>query len=186
MALAEEEAWNVELIGEGKSVEWLKILHPPENNAYRRADDANLVVMIQWGDCRMLLAGDLSREGMIALSNRYPDLRADILVLNRPKDGISPNVYWMDTLEPRLILVTGITPDRKDRWVKELRQHTFLSNPTIWDTGTQGFVGLKDGQVGIRAIPSQGSPIIIHPNDTESSPPAPPTYGLLGSTMSSL
>ena len=186
MTLAEEEEWNVELIGEGKSVESLKILHPPENNDYRRADDANLVGMIQWGDCRMLLAGDLSREGMIALSNRYPDLRADVLVINRPEDGMSPNVYWMDSIEPSLILVTGIAPDRNDRWVNELRERLFQSNPTIWDTGTQGLVRLEDGEGGIRAVPSQGKPIFIHPNDSESSPPAPQTYGRLGSTMFSL
>ena len=186
LAMADEKEWNMELIDETSSIEPLEIIHPRETGDYRKADDANLVGIIQWGDCRILLAGDLSREGMITLSNSHPDLQADVLVINRPEDGISPNFYWINALEPRLVLVTGIAEGRSDRWVAELRQHTFKSNPSIWDTGTQGFVRLEEGKRGIRAIPTQGMPLLIRPNDFAPGAPINQTYGLLGSTMSNL
>ncbi|XOV73204.1 MAG: ComEC/Rec2 family competence protein [Verrucomicrobiota bacterium] len=186
LATAETNGWKMELIGEGISIGQMKILHPPIGSGFRRADDTNLVGLVQWGDCQILFAGDLSRDGVIALSNRHPNLHADILVINRPKEDISPNYYWMDSLGPQLILVTGIAPDRRDRWIDQLKKHPFQSNPIIWDTGTRKMIRLESAKGVVRVIPTEGEPVVIGPAATAPGGERSRDYGLLGSTISNL
>lgn len=186
LSMAKKEGWEIKLTGSSRSLGSLEILYPPTGNHFQKADDAPLVGMIHWGDCRILLAGDLSREGMIALSNHYPNLHTDVLVVNRPKDDTPPNYFWMNSLRPSLILVTGIAPDRIDRWVNRLRKHAFQSTPTVWDTGTRRMVRLEHVKGAIRVVPTEGKPMLIHPTTSNPMRKVPLDYGLLGSTISNL
>lgn len=144
-----------------KDTSQVKILYPPENGTFRIADDANLVVSFSMAGRQILLIGDLSREGIIHLGNAYPQLQADVLVLNRPKKEVPPNIYWMDSLNPKLILVTGILQGRKDRWVEQMKLKAFQSQPAIWSTGEKGAIQLVASHTQLRILPNVGNPLIL-------------------------
>ncbi len=147
----------------------ISILYPFDNAPFQKADDANLVLSLTMGGNRILLIGDLSREGMIQLGNVYPALNADVVVLNRPKADFPPKIYWMDRLNPKLILVTGIEQGKKDRWIKQLRQGVLTSQPVIWHTGEKGTVQLKTVGDSLHALPTKGPHLVLPPNRSDGN-----------------
>ncbi len=139
-----------------------QVLYPPQNGDFQTADDANLVLAHTMADHRILMIGDLSREGIIQLGNMYPDLQADILVLNRPKLDTTPNIHWIDLLNPKLILVTGIQAGIKDHWMMHLKTAAFNSKPVIWDTGEKGSVEIANMQDRLKIQPHMGTSLIFN------------------------
>ena len=142
----------------------LKILYPRDDTPIRTADDANLVLLITMGGNRILLIGDLSREGMIELGNACPELKADVVVFNRPKKEIPPNTYWMDQLHPKFILVTGIEHGKKDQWMKQLKPEAFTSQPNIWNTGEKGTVQFTAVGDTLHVASTEGPPLVLKPD----------------------
>ena len=161
---AQSEGVELVVAHASKALSHVNILYPPESGSYQVADDANLVLSLSLAEHRVLLTGDLSREGMIHLGNLYPDLRVDVLVLNRPQKEYPPNIHWMDRLHPQLILVTGIHQGLKDRWARQLNTEAFKSRPIIWDTGEKGTVQLEVAGKQLNIVPSYGSPLTLGSN----------------------
>jgi competence protein ComEC len=85
----------------------VEVLWPPAGRADLSANDASLVLRITCDGQRVLLPGDLDRQGLSALAAAGPaaraaaqaDVRADVLVL--PHHGT-----WRDTL-PALVSAVG-------------------------------------------------------------------------------
>lgn len=146
-----------------------EILYPLEDSLSQKADDANLVLSIAMGRHKILLIGDLSREGMIELGNTYPELKTDVVVFNRPKRDFPPNIFWMDQLNTQLILVTGIEQGRKDRWMDQLKPEAFTSQPKIWHTGDKGTIELKTVGDNLHVTPAKGLPLILKPHSTKKT-----------------
>tara|TARA_B100000674_G_C37846436_1_gene917839 strand:- start:286 stop:516 length:231 start_codon:yes stop_codon:yes gene_type:complete len=58
--------------------EILSILHPFAGDSFAKADDSNAVYLLAYQSIQILLIGDLGREGLLRLSDRYPELSAGI------------------------------------------------------------------------------------------------------------
>ena len=147
----------------------LKILYSLDERYFQTADDANLVLSLTLGESSIILMGDLSREGLIELGNAHPALKADVLVVNRPRKNDPPNIYWMDQLSPKLIIVTGIEQGRKDRWMEQLHPEAFSSRTIVWDTGAKGSIELVASGDMLKVIPNEGPSLLMDPRKSTSS-----------------
>ncbi|MDG1890815.1 MAG: ComEC/Rec2 family competence protein [Verrucomicrobiota bacterium] len=145
----------------GTRKQHVEILYPSNSGLYRTADDATLVLLIHMAGHRVLLLGDLSREGMVQLGNLYPALKVDVLVVNRPDQRTPFNHTWMRRLEPRMIVVSGIAAGRQDRWVQTLKANTDRGMTEIWDTGSAGLIRLRAAGKSLEVTPTRGKQRIL-------------------------
>ena len=128
-----------------------------------------MVLSLTLGESSILLMGDLSREGLIKLGNAHPALKADVLVVNRPRKNDPPNIHWMDQLSPKLIIVTGIEQGREDRWMEQLHPEAFSSRTIVWDTGAKGSIELVASGDVLKVIRSEGPSLLMVRGTSTSS-----------------
>ena len=92
-------------------------LHPPDDASFDAVNDASLVLRIAVSGRTVLLCGDIQRRAMLALLEREPSLRADVIEL--PHHGSFHDVAaaFVTGLDPRIVLQsTGPRRLRPDRW----------------------------------------------------------------------
>ncbi len=121
--LANQIGGNLESWQSGQSFDLapdvrVEVLHPAVNSPETRAEDRALVLLFHAGDQTLLWAGRIDAETQQDLLTRYPDLRADILVM-----GIDspPSSAWLKSLgirhwlqlppRQRQLNVAGTQPD---------------------------------------------------------------------------
>jgi ComEC/Rec2-related protein len=82
------------------------ILHPNSSDRFSLAEDNAVVVLGDFDGTRVLLASDLGKAGQNAIFTRHPELRADIIVAGMPEKGEPLASEWIETLRPKLIVVS--------------------------------------------------------------------------------
>lgn len=96
-------------------------LHPRAGDEFARADDSSLVLLLQVGNSTVLHLPDLGVDGWGRLQARFPDLRADLLILSLPveKEGYLEQIE-ATARHRRLIIVDSDYPfnERMDEIVK--------------------------------------------------------------------
>lgn len=96
----------VERLPRGARVEPWTLLHPDAADAFPQADDNAAVLHADIFGTRILLLSDLGKPGQNALMTRHPDLRADIVITGLPTQGEPLAEALLDTLQPKLIIVS--------------------------------------------------------------------------------
>jgi beta-lactamase superfamily II metal-dependent hydrolase len=82
------------------------VMHPAAGETFPRADDQALVLWGEFHGLRVLLLSDLGQEGQRALMERYPGLRADIVVTGLPAQSEPVSNSMLRTLRPSLVIVS--------------------------------------------------------------------------------
>jgi beta-lactamase superfamily II metal-dependent hydrolase len=128
------------------------VLHPAVEDRFSQADDAALVLHASLEGIRVLLLSDLGRPGQNALLARHPDLRADIVVSGLPAQGEPVADALLDTLRPRLIVVTDSEYPATARAGRRLRERLAGRDVTVLYTMEAGAVTLRfrDGGWSLR------------------------------------
>lgn len=94
-------------------------LHPDPNRAYRRGNDASMVIRIEYGERRVLLCGDIQREAIeqILADHDGDSLRADVMELPHHGSYIPAAVQFVQSVKPDVVMQsTGWARWQRDRW----------------------------------------------------------------------
>jgi len=140
----------VEQVAAGKTMTMgdaqLVWLHPKaDDDDYSRANEHSMVIKVHVADRRVLLTGDLEREGIAHLLPRQSTLRADILELPHHGSFNELAVALVEHLEPSIVLQsTGYTRWMRDQWMDVLQETTRLV--TVRDGAIWVEID-KDGQI---------------------------------------
>jgi ComEC/Rec2-related protein len=92
-------------LASGDLWEGWRVLHPGQGDRVSRADDGALVLWREISGTTFLLLGDLGAVGRRQLSDRHPDLRADVVIAGLPETGEPVSGEWLDRLRVRLLVV---------------------------------------------------------------------------------
>ncbi len=82
-----------------------KILHPRTSDHFASAEDNAVIALGNFDGTRVLLASDLGKAGQNAVFMRHPDLRAEIVIAGLPDKGEPLATGWIETLQPKLIII---------------------------------------------------------------------------------
>lgn len=147
----------IEVKEKDRIYDW-QVLHPPSELNVTRADDVAVVLYRKFGNVSLLLLGDLSLEEQLRLLQRYPALKADIIIGGEPKNGfysLAPELIYH--LKPSVIVALDAeypAPLRLSREAMRLigqsgavALRTNGTNPYLIQVYRNGYV-IKDGQTG--------------------------------------
>ena len=98
------------------------VLHPEATDRFPRADDNALVIAAELHGSRIILLSDLGQSGQAALLDRFPELRADILVTGLPTIGEPLGRAFLERLQPQLIIVADCEFPTSERASAKLRE----------------------------------------------------------------
>jgi len=119
------------------------VLHPDPDDHFPQADDNAVVLFGTFDGTRVLLLSDLGRPGQNALLERNPDLRADIVVTGLPVQTEPVCDALLDTIQPRLIVVTDSEFPASGRASAKLRDRLAKRNIPVIYTRSAGAVTLE-------------------------------------------
>jgi competence protein ComEC len=105
------------------------VLHPDDSDRFPQADDNAVVLLGIFGTNRVLLLSDLGKPGQNQLLNRYPNLRADLVVSGIPVQSEPLADSFLEIIQPRLIVVADAQYPATQRASVSLR--TRLSRQSI-------------------------------------------------------
>ena len=83
---------------------WI-VIHPQRSDRFPQADDNALVLFGDLEGTRVLLVSDLGRPGQNAVLERWPELRADIVVTGLPAQNEALTDAFLDRVQPRIVIV---------------------------------------------------------------------------------
>lgn len=98
-------------------------LHPTPDRAYRRGNDASMVIRIECAERRVLLCGDIQREAIeeLLVNHDASALRADIAELPHHGSYIEAADQFMRLVRPAVVMQsTGWQRWRRDEWAQAL------------------------------------------------------------------
>ena len=98
-----------------------KVLHPVADQYFSRADD-NAIVLYGAFSKSVLLLSDLAPPGQNALVNRYPNLRAKIVITGLPAQGEPVTDGFLDAVQPELIIVCDAELPARERASERLKE----------------------------------------------------------------
>ncbi len=134
-------------------------LHPDESDRFSQADDNTVVLHGDIEGVRVLLLSDLGKPGQNTLMNRWPDLRADVVISGLPNQTEPLADALVDALQPQLILITDSEYPASQRASPKLRERLAARNVMVLYTRETGAVTLILAQRRWTAMPMRGSEI---------------------------
>ena len=119
------------------------VLHPAAGDRFAQADDNAVVLYGTIEGVKVLLLSDLGKPGQNALIERYPDLKADIVVSGLPTQSEPLADALLETLRPQLIIVTDSEYPASQRASEKLRTRLEASGTKVSYTHQVGAVSLS-------------------------------------------
>jgi len=114
------------LVKAGDNLSGWNVVHPDAADQFPRADDNAVVLQHTFGKTSVVLLSTLGRTGQVALAERQPDLRADIVVAGLPANEEPLYGPLLDVLQPKLIVIVDSEFPATRRASEKLRMR--LSN----------------------------------------------------------
>jgi beta-lactamase superfamily II metal-dependent hydrolase len=133
-----QSARPVENLWRGLSIGPWSVLHPEPGDRFPRADDNALVLAAEFQGARVVLLSDLGASGQNTLLERYPDLRADIVIAGLPAIGEPLSPALLEQLRPRLIIVADSEFPANERASARLRERLRQTSIPILYTRFEG------------------------------------------------
>lgn len=109
-------------INRGDHVPPWQVLHPAAGERPRLADDGAVVLWANLHGTRILLLSDLGKDGQRQLISREPGLRADLLVTGIPNGGDPLQPWFLETVQPQLIIVASAEYPASSQVTRPLRE----------------------------------------------------------------
>ena len=134
-------------------------LHPDESDRFLQADDNTIVLRGDIEGVRVMLLSDLGKPGQNALMNRWPELRADIVVSGLPNQTEPLADALLDSLQPQLIVITDSEYPASERAAPKLRERLAARNVPVLYTRETGAITLTFAKGRWTARPMSGSEV---------------------------
>jgi len=125
------------------------ILHPGEDTKFSQADDNTIVLFGKIFTQRILLLSDLGTPGQNALLERYPDLRANILVTGLPRESEPVADGFLDVVQPKIVIVADSESPAPERASERLRARLAKRNIRVIYTSDSGAVTINFSNDGL-------------------------------------
>ena len=119
------------------------VMHPAAEDHFPQGENSALVLSGAPDGTRILLLSDLGRAGQSALLERYPDLRADILVSELPTGTEPLSEALLDAVQPQVIVVTDSQYPASARANVKLRERLAKRNVPAFYTRSCGAVTIE-------------------------------------------
>jgi competence protein ComEC len=141
-------------VNNGDSVENWQVLHPDPAERFPQADDSALVLYGCINGIRVLLLSDLGRPGQKALLERYPKLRADLVVTGVPSASEPVGDDLLDILQPQALVVVDSEFPASERAPASVRERLGHRNFPIVFTRAEGAttIELRNGTWKLRTM----------------------------------
>ena len=134
------------IVKRGDLIEGWAVLHPEGTDRFAQADDNAIVLRGDLRGTRVLLLSDLGKPGQNALLEREPDLRAEIVVSGIPTQTQPLADSLLDTIQPRLIVISDSIYPATARASRNLRERLKARNIPVLFTSETGAVTILFGE----------------------------------------
>lgn len=79
----------------------------PQNTNYKDVNDTSIVLLLQYGDKRVLLTGDIETQAMADIMVLYPEyVDVDVLKIAHHGSARSTTQKWLDATTPEVAIIT--------------------------------------------------------------------------------
>lgn len=143
----------------GQRAGMVRVLHPPDGQAYRRSDDNALVLLLEYGPTRVLLSSDIGQTVERQLTN--DGIQAQILIKGRHSDEPSGTDEFLERVKPEVVIQV-VSPEPTDRYFEpELRERLRARGTELYRTDEAGavLIGLTRDGYKIRTCLAPGSAV---------------------------
>lgn len=82
------------------------VLHPARGSTFSNRNDQSLVLMVDWGECEILLAGDAERPAEQDMLASGADLRCDVLKVSHHGSANATSQALLDRARPGLAIIS--------------------------------------------------------------------------------
>lgn len=153
--------WEGDQIWLDRSVQ-IEVLHPARGRSYPSDNAASLVLSIEYAGRRILLTGDVEKQGLQSLLS-LPPRRADVLLAPHHGSRVANPASLAHWAQPSLVVVSGGPRDGRSRLVD-----TYGPDCQILSTHDAGAITLTidaQGQLRQETFRSRPSPVPALPTD---------------------
>lgn len=84
----------------------LIVLHPPRGVKYANANDASLVLMLDWKECEILIPGDIEMRAEIDLLRSNADLACEVLKVAHHGSARATSAAFLQRARPKLAIIS--------------------------------------------------------------------------------
>ncbi len=123
----------------------IKQIWPTRQNLEQniRTNDTSQVILIEYGNAKILLCGDIEKYSQEQISNLFPDIKADIVIAPHHGSGRNNLDTFLPAIRPKIIIVSS----RQKPSNKQLDQLA-ASSVKVYYTCTDGAVSIKIDTTG--------------------------------------
>ena len=125
-----------------------RVLNPPSGVNYQRSGDNSLVLLLEYGPTRVLLASDIGQSVEHRLVTDNTDLRAQILVKGRHNTEPTGTDEFLDAVKPESV-VQAVSTEPSTRYIEpDLRDRLQRRGIRLYRTDETGAVTIRLKKTG--------------------------------------
>ena len=166
--IATNAAWAGDVIAYGSDFS-VKILSPAEGQTYTESNDWSVVLLITYGNTKMLLTGDAPKEVLKGLNVG----KIDVLKVSHHGSDTGTDSELISALSPKYALISyGVENEYGHPYQSVLDA---LSSATVYGTGANGTIRLTSDGSTFTVAPEKNGAVAAPDADAADSAPAEET-----------
>lgn len=163
--IATNAAWAGDVIAYGSDFS-VKILSPTEGQTYTESNDWSVVLLITYGNTKMLLTGDAPKEVLKGLNVG----KIDVLKVSHHGSDTGTDSELISALSPKYALISyGVENEYGHPYQSVLDA---LSSATVYGTGANGTIRLASDGSTFTVAPEKNGAVAAPDADATDSAPA--------------
>lgn len=166
--IATNAAWAGDVIAYGSDFS-VKILSPAEGQTYTESNDWSVVLLITYGNTKMLLTGDAPKEVLKGLNVG----KIDVLKVSHHGSDTGTDSELISALSPKYALISyGVENEYGHPYQSVLDA---LSSATVYGTGANGTIRLTSDGSTFTVAPEKNGAVVAPDADATDGAPAEET-----------
>ncbi|MCX8037968.1 MAG: MBL fold metallo-hydrolase, partial [Candidatus Sumerlaeia bacterium] len=121
----------------------ISFLHPPRNTVYSERNNLSLVLKIEAGVFRILIAGDIEAQAERDLLDSGADLACDILKVAHHGAATATSQAWIDRAQPRIAVISCGAGNPFGHPAPEVLERLTSAGVTVLRTDRDGAISVR-------------------------------------------